>query len=87
MREDAVQPIALSPAPVQPPEMFAPDLQAEVSQVLSPYPPIAEYAFLSDCETVALVAPSSAVEWLCLPGSTRRACSVPCSTATPATSA
>ena len=33
----------------------------------SPFPPIAEYAFLSDCETVALVAPSGGVEWLCLP--------------------
>jgi GH15 family glucan-1,4-alpha-glucosidase len=33
----------------------------------SPFPPIAEYAFLSDCETTALVAPSGAVEWLCLP--------------------
>jgi GH15 family glucan-1,4-alpha-glucosidase len=33
----------------------------------SPYPPIADYAFLSDCETCALVAPSSNVEWMCLP--------------------
>jgi alpha,alpha-trehalase len=33
----------------------------------SAYPPIADYGFLSDCETVALVAPSGAVEWLCLP--------------------
>ncbi|MBI5104385.1 MAG: glycoside hydrolase family 15 protein [Solirubrobacterales bacterium] len=33
----------------------------------SPYPPIAEYAFLSDCETTALVAPTGNVEWLCLP--------------------
>ena len=33
----------------------------------SPFPPIAEYAFLSDCETCALVAPSGNVEWLCLP--------------------
>jgi GH15 family glucan-1,4-alpha-glucosidase len=33
----------------------------------SSFPPIASYAFLSDCETVALVAPSGAVEWLCLP--------------------
>jgi GH15 family glucan-1,4-alpha-glucosidase len=33
----------------------------------SPFPPIAEYGFLSDCETTALVAPSGAVEWLCLP--------------------
>jgi GH15 family glucan-1,4-alpha-glucosidase len=34
---------------------------------LSPYPPIADYAFLSDCEVTALVAPSGAVEWMCLP--------------------
>ena len=31
------------------------------------FPPIAEYAFLSDCETCALVAPSGAVEWMCVP--------------------
>jgi alpha,alpha-trehalase len=33
----------------------------------SPFPPIADYAFLSDCESCALVAPSGNVEWLCLP--------------------
>ena len=33
----------------------------------SPYPPIADYAFLSDCETTCLVAASGAVEWMCLP--------------------
>jgi len=33
----------------------------------SPFPPIADYAFLSDCEACALVAPSGNVEWLCLP--------------------
>ena len=31
------------------------------------YPPIGDYAFLSDCEVGALVAPSGNVEWLCLP--------------------
>jgi GH15 family glucan-1,4-alpha-glucosidase len=31
------------------------------------FPPIADYAFLSDCETLALVAPNGQVEWLCLP--------------------
>jgi GH15 family glucan-1,4-alpha-glucosidase len=31
------------------------------------FPPIASYAFLSDCETTALVAPNGNVEWLCLP--------------------
>lgn len=33
----------------------------------SPFPSIADYAFLSDCETTALVAPSGNVEWMCLP--------------------
>jgi alpha,alpha-trehalase len=33
----------------------------------SPFPPIADYGFLSDCEVSALVAPSGNVEWLCLP--------------------
>ncbi|HEX2126856.1 MAG TPA: glycoside hydrolase family 15 protein [Thermoleophilaceae bacterium] len=33
----------------------------------SPFPPIAEYGFLSDCVTCALVAPNGNVEWLCLP--------------------
>ena len=29
--------------------------------------PIADYAFLSDCEVTALVAPSGDVDWLCVP--------------------
>jgi GH15 family glucan-1,4-alpha-glucosidase len=33
----------------------------------SPFPPIAELGFLSDCETAALVAPSGSIEWLCVP--------------------
>jgi GH15 family glucan-1,4-alpha-glucosidase len=33
----------------------------------SPFPPIAQYAFMSDCEVGALVAPTGNVEWLCLP--------------------
>ena len=33
----------------------------------SPFPPIAQYGFLSDCEVAALVAPSGSVEWMCLP--------------------
>jgi GH15 family glucan-1,4-alpha-glucosidase len=31
------------------------------------FPAIADYAFLSDCETNCLVAPSGAVEWMCVP--------------------
>jgi len=34
---------------------------------VSPFPLIADLAFLSDCETTALIAPSGNVEWLCLP--------------------
>jgi len=33
----------------------------------SPFPPIADYAFLSDCHTGALIAPDGAVDWLCVP--------------------
>jgi len=31
------------------------------------FPQIGEYAFLSDCEVTCLVAPTGAVEWLCVP--------------------
>ena len=34
---------------------------------MSDFPPIAEYAFLSDCENNCLIAPGGSVEWLCLP--------------------
>jgi GH15 family glucan-1,4-alpha-glucosidase len=33
----------------------------------SPFPPIAAYAFLSDCHTGALVAPDGSIEWMCVP--------------------
>jgi GH15 family glucan-1,4-alpha-glucosidase len=33
----------------------------------SPFPPIAEYAFLSNCHTGALIAPDGAIDWLCVP--------------------
>jgi GH15 family glucan-1,4-alpha-glucosidase len=47
-----------------------PDLSALPADPLwefSPYPPIADYAFLSDCEVTALVAPGGSIEWMCLP--------------------
>src|SRR5215217_6122265 len=33
----------------------------------SPFPPIAEYAFLSNCHTSALLAPDGSIDWLCVP--------------------
>jgi GH15 family glucan-1,4-alpha-glucosidase len=33
----------------------------------SPFPPIADYAFVSNCHTGALIAPDGTVEWLCVP--------------------
>ena len=48
------------------PDSYSPELTAEIED-FSPYAPIADYAFLSDCEAMALVAPSGAVEWMCLP--------------------
>ncbi len=53
-----------SPSPASRP---VPRLRSEAPPASSPFPPIAEYAFLSDCETLALVSPGGAVEWMCLP--------------------
>ncbi|PJE22213.1 MAG: glycosyl hydrolase family 15, partial [Mycobacterium sp.] len=33
----------------------------------NPFPPIADYAFLSDWETTCLISPAGSVEWLCVP--------------------
>jgi GH15 family glucan-1,4-alpha-glucosidase len=33
----------------------------------SPFPPIADYAFLSDCHTCALMAPDGSIEWMGVP--------------------
>jgi len=33
----------------------------------SPFPPIAQYAFLSNCHTGALIAPDGSLDWLCVP--------------------
>jgi GH15 family glucan-1,4-alpha-glucosidase len=40
---------------------------AQSAAAPSPFPPIAEYAFLSNCHTGALIAPDGAVDWLCAP--------------------
>jgi alpha,alpha-trehalase len=40
---------------------------AQSAAAPSPFPPIANYAFLSNCHTGALVAPDGGVGWLCVP--------------------
>jgi GH15 family glucan-1,4-alpha-glucosidase len=40
---------------------------ADLPFEFSHFPPIEDYALLSDCETTALVAPDGGVEWMCLP--------------------
>jgi GH15 family glucan-1,4-alpha-glucosidase len=49
------------------PRLTAPGGDPDVSASTSPFPPIADYAFLSNCHTGALVAPDGSVDWLCIP--------------------
>src|SRR5580765_6046880 len=35
--------------------------------VRSAFPRIGDYAFISDCQVTALIAPSGNIEWMCLP--------------------
>jgi alpha,alpha-trehalase len=41
--------------------------RSSVTSLDSPFPPIADFGFLSDCHTGALVASDGAIEWMCLP--------------------
>ena len=45
----------------QPPSTAPPPASLNGTIAGSPYPPIADYAFLSDCEVSALIAPSGRV--------------------------
>ena len=41
--------------------------EGQSAAMQSPFTPIADYGFLSDCHTGALVAPDGGVDWLCVP--------------------
>src|ERR1700758_4696849 len=50
-----------------PSEFVSPGPLAASASLRNPFPPIADYAFLSDWETTCLISPAGSVEWLCVP--------------------
>ena len=53
--------------PVAAIEFTSPGPLAASGSLRNPFPPIADYAFLSDWETTCLISPAGSVEWLCVP--------------------
>jgi GH15 family glucan-1,4-alpha-glucosidase len=69
-RADSATIAAVSLTDSYPPDSATGAFEAQASSAQwagSPFPPIADYAFLSDCESNCLIAPSGAVEWMCVP--------------------
>lgn len=50
-----------------PSTMTAPVPYTPSSLLRNPFPPIADYAFLSDCENTCLISSAGSVEWMCVP--------------------
>lgn len=57
--------IASAGMPTRQTDMAAPPARSTGTE--SPFPPIADFGFLSDCHTGALLASDGSIEWMCLP--------------------
>ncbi len=53
--------------PDTPLTVTAPVPYAPTGGLRNPFPPIADYGFLSDCENTCLISSAGSVEWMCVP--------------------
>src|SRR6188474_1375605 len=60
-------PISIDAEPEAPFTVTAPVPYTGSGSLRNPFPPIADYAFLSDCENTCLISSAGSVEWLCVP--------------------
>ncbi|EUA87625.1 putative glycoside hydrolase [Mycobacterium ulcerans str. Harvey] len=63
----ATQIPALDGAPAASVELSQHGISPSSASLRNPFPPIADYAFLSDWETTCLISPAGSVEWMCVP--------------------
>ena len=61
------RPRQTEPSIASPIDFSAPAPLSSSGSLRNPFPPIADYAFLSDWETTCLISPAGSVEWMCVP--------------------
>src|SRR3979409_1833296 len=64
--DNGSRPVQVS-EPEAPFTVTAPVPDVSSGSLRNPFPPIADYAFLSDCENTCLISSAGSVEWLCVP--------------------